>query len=112
MSGQIFDVIFDIRTGSKTFGQHVSILMNAQDGVSVYISEGLGHSFISLEENSNLVYLLSSNYDPQAEHAINPLDVTLGFQWPLEDLIFSEKDSAAPSLNEQLNANNLPKMIH
>lgn len=110
MSGQILDVIFDIRIGSKTFGKHVSIPMRAQDGTSVYMSEGLGHSFISLEENSNLVYLLSSIYDPQTEHAVNPLDVTLGFQWPLQEVILSEKDSAAPSLDVLYEANNLPRM--
>jgi dTDP-4-dehydrorhamnose 3,5-epimerase len=110
MSGQILDVIFDIRIGSKTFGQHVSIPMRAQDGTSVYISEGLGHSFISLEENSNLVYLLSAIYDPQTEHAVNPLDATLGFQWPLKEVILSKKDAAAPSLDELYEANILPRM--
>ena len=110
MSGQILDVIFDIRTGSKSFGKHVSISMKAQDGTSVYISEGLGHSFVSLEDNSNLVYLLSSLYEPQTEHAINPLDPTLGFDWPLKDMILSEKDAAAPSLDELYKANKLPRM--
>lgn len=110
MSGQVMDVIFDIRVGSKTFGKHVSITMKAQDGTCVYISEGLGHSFISLEDNSNLVYLLSSTYDPQTEHAINPLDATLGFEWPIKDLILSEKDSAALSLDQLYKANKLPRM--
>lgn len=110
MSGQILDVIFDIRIGSKTFGQYVSIPMRAQDGTAVYISEGLGHSFISLEENSNLVYLLSAIYDPQTEHAVNPLDATLGFQWPLTEVILSERDAAAPSLDELYKANILPRM--
>jgi dTDP-4-dehydrorhamnose 3,5-epimerase len=112
MSGQILDVIFDLRLGSETFGQHVSVPLKAQDGKSVYISEGLGHSFISLEEKSNLVYLLSSMYDPKFEHEIHPLDATLGFKWPLEEVILSEKDATAPSFNLQLQANNLPRMVH
>jgi len=110
MSGEILDVIFDLRVGSKTFGQHISISMRAQDGKSVFISEGLGHSFISLEENSNLVYLLSSVYEPKSEHVIHPLDTTLGFKWPLEEVILSEKDASALSLDQQLEANNLPRM--
>ena len=110
MSGQILDVIFDIRIDSKTFGQHVSIPMKAQDGTAVYVSEGLGHSFISLEENSNVVYLVNSIYDPNIEHAVHPLDATLGFKWPLDELVLSAKDAKAPSLVEQLNAKNLPRM--
>lgn len=110
MNGKILDVIFDIRIGSKTFGQHVSIPLRAKDGMSVYISEGLGHSFISLKENSNVVYLLSSIYDPKTEHAVNPLDKTLGFQWPLNEITISEKDAAAPSLDELYEANTLPRM--
>lgn len=110
MSGNILDVIFDIRVGSKTFGQHVSVAMNAQDGKSLFISEGLGHAFISLEENSNLVYLLSSTYDPKTENSVHPLDSTLAFNWPLERIILSERDAGAPSLNEQIKAKNLPRM--
>jgi dTDP-4-dehydrorhamnose 3,5-epimerase len=110
MSGEILDVIFDLRSDSKTFRQFVSIPMQAHDGKSVYISEGLGHAFISLEDNSNLVYLLSSTYDPSTEHTVHPLDATLGFNWPLEEIILSERDALAPSLIEQMEAKNLPGM--
>lgn len=110
MSGEILDVIFDLRKDSKSFGQFVSIPMQAQDGKSVYISEGLGHSFISLQDNSNVAYLLSSTYDPLTEHTVHPLDATLGFKWPLEELILSERDSLAPSFTEQIEAKNLPSV--
>ncbi len=110
MSGEILDVIFDLRRESKTFGEFVSIPMQAHDGKSVYISEGMGHAFISLQENSNLVYLLSSTYDPSTEHTVHPLDTTLGFKWPLKEIILSERDSLAPSLHEQIKAKNLPGM--
>ena len=110
MSGHILDVIFDLRTGSKTFGKHFSVQLKAQDGKSVYISEGLGHAFISLEDNSNLVYLLSSAYDPKTEYSVHPFDTTLGFKWPREDFILSDRDAAALSLKQQIDANNLPRM--
>jgi len=108
--GEILDVIFDIRKDSKTFGQHVSVPMRAQDGKSVYIAEGLGHAFISLTENSNVVYLLSSSYSPKDEHAVNPFDATLNFKWPLENVILSDRDATAFSLQYQIEANNLPRM--
>ena len=110
MDGEVLDVIFDLRRDSKTFGQFASIPLKAHDGKSVYISEGLGHAFMSLQDNSNLAYLLSSTYNPSTEHAVHPLDATLGFKWPLEEIILSERDSHAPSLVEQIEANNLPRM--
>ena len=110
MGGEILDVVFDIRKDSKTFGKHVSVPMRAQDGKSVYIAEGLGHAFISLVENSNLVYLLSSSYSPEDEHAVNPFDTTLNFKWPLENVILSDRDATAPTLQHQIDANNLPRM--
>lgn len=110
MSGEILDVIFDLRRDSKTFGQFVSIPLQAHDGKSVFIPEGMGHAFISLRENSNLVYLLSSIYDPSTENTVHPFDTTLGFKWPLEEIILSERDARAPSLIEQAEAKNLPGM--
>ena len=111
MSGEILDVIFDLRSDSETFGQSVSIPMKAHDGKSVYIPEGMGHAFISLLDNTNVVYLLSSNYDPSTEHSIHPFDTTLNFNWPMEEIILSERDSHAPSLAEQAEKKNLPRML-
>jgi dTDP-4-dehydrorhamnose 3,5-epimerase len=110
MNGEILDVIFDLRRDSKTFGQFASIPLKAHDGKSIYISEGLGHAFMSLQDNSNLVYLLSSTYDPSTEHTVHPLDATFGFKWPMEGIILSERDSLAPSLVEQIKVDNLPRM--
>lgn len=111
MTGEILDVIFDLRIDSKTFGQFVSIPMRAQDGKSIYIPDGMGHAFISLQDNTNVVYLLSSTYDPLTEHTVNPFDTTLDFKWPMEKIILSERDSLAPSLIEQARGKKLPGMF-
>jgi dTDP-4-dehydrorhamnose 3,5-epimerase len=108
--GEVLDVIFDIRKDSKTFGQHVAVPMRAQDGKSIYIAEGLGHAFISLAENSSLIYLLSSVYNPNTEHAVHPFDKTLNFKWPLEKVTISDRDATAPTLQQQIDADNLPGM--
>ena len=80
----------------------VGIELSALSGDSIYMSEGLGHAFMALEEESTIVYLLSSPYSPLEEHAINPLDTDLGITWPLIPNFMSTKDAIAPSIKELL----------
>ena len=101
-SGSIWDVVVDIRPKSSTFMKWVGIELSALSGDSIYISEGLGHAFMALEEESTIVYLLSSPYSPLEEHAINPLDTDLGITWPLIPNFMSTKDAIAPSIKELL----------
>ncbi|SIR94545.1 dTDP-4-dehydrorhamnose 3,5-epimerase family protein [Williamsia sterculiae] len=116
LSGAIFDVIVDIRVGSPTFGQWDSVLLDDVDRRAVYLSEGLGHGFCSLAEGSTVGYLCSSGYDPSAEHGVHPLDPTVAIEWPATDRYgetrlryeLSEKDTAAPSLDDAARAGLLP----
>ncbi|MFF4762995.1 dTDP-4-dehydrorhamnose 3,5-epimerase [Streptomyces sp. NPDC001292] len=101
VSGAILDVVVDIRTGSPTFGEWEAVRLDDATHRCVYLSEGLGHAFMALEDNSTVVYLCSEGYAPQREHGINPLDPRLAVSWP-DGLapILSEKDAAAPTLEE------------
>jgi len=103
IAGALWDVIVDIRPNSPTFGQWDAQELRPDDGRSLFISEGLGHAFLALEEGSVISYLLSTPYSPNHEHAINPLDPEIGISWPVGDLSLSERDSLAPSLREFLN---------
>lgn len=102
ISGSIWDVVVDIRPSSRTFKKWVGIELNALNGTSVFISESLGHGFISLEDNSTVAYLLTSDYSPTEEFEIHPLDPELGIIWPLKNTLLSPKDAAAPTLQQQL----------
>jgi dTDP-4-dehydrorhamnose 3,5-epimerase len=84
ITGSIWDVVVDIRPSSPTFKQWVGIPLNSQSGHSVLVSEGLGHGFISLEDNTAVSYLLTSPYSPAEEHEISPLDSELSISWPIE----------------------------
>jgi len=112
VSGSVLDVIVDIRVGSPTFGQHVAVELSPANNKSLYLSEGLGHAFCALEDNSTFVYLCSTNYAPDREFEINPLDEALGIEWPfpIEELKLSPKDLAAPTLAEAMNLGNLPNL--
>lgn len=99
VSGSVLDVVVDIRVGSPTYGQWDSVLLDVRDHRSVYLSEGLGHAFLALEDASTVMYLCSSGYSPDREHTINPLDPALGIDWPFDgDLVLSDRDAAAPGL--------------
>ena len=64
VNGAVLDVVVDIRIGSSTFGQWDSVLLDDVDRRAIYLSEGLGHAFMSLEAGSTVVYLCSSGYAP------------------------------------------------
>ena len=102
-SGSVFDVVVDVRVGSPTFGSWDSVLLNDTDRRTIYISEGLAHGFLALEDNSTIMYLCSSEYNPEREHTICAMDPTLAIDWPVIDgvaLSLSDRDAAGPSLDE------------
>jgi dTDP-4-dehydrorhamnose 3,5-epimerase len=108
--GAVFDVAVDIRVGSPTFGQWEGVILDDRDRRSVYLSEGLAHGFLALQDNSTVMYLCSTGYDPAREHGICPTDPALGISWPTLDggLVLSGKDRDAPSLAQVRTAGLLP----
>jgi dTDP-4-dehydrorhamnose 3,5-epimerase len=110
VSGSIKDVIVDIRLNSPTFGKWIEIELNGDSGQSVFISEGLGHGFLALQDNTAVAYLVSSPFSPTNEFEINPLDEKIGINWgmDLSDLKISDKDKNAPTLAERLDEGKLP----
>jgi dTDP-4-dehydrorhamnose 3,5-epimerase len=113
--GAVLDVVVDIRVGSPTYGQWDSVLLDDVDRRAIYLSEGLGHAFLSLEDDSTVLYLCSAPYAPGREHGIHPLDPEIGIDWPTTardgsplQYELSEKDSVAPTLAEALESGLLP----
>jgi dTDP-4-dehydrorhamnose 3,5-epimerase len=113
--GAVLDVVVDIRVGSPTFGTWDSVLLDDIDRRAVYLSEGLGHAFLSLEDGSTVVYLCSEPFMPAREHGINPLDPAIGIEWPTVardgsplTYDFSAKDKVAPMLADAVEAGLLP----
>lgn len=103
--GAIWDVVVDIRVGSPTYGQWDAVVLDDRDRKAVFISEGLGHGFMALTDDSIAAYLCSTPYAPGREHGINPYDSDLGIAWPETGRTgrrltptLSEKDESAPTL--------------
>ena len=103
--GAVLDVVVDLRTGSPTYGEWESVLLDDVDRRAVYLSEGLGHAFMALADGSVVTYLCSAPYAPSREHGVTPVDPDLAIGWPrtgrdgrpVEPLL-SAKDTAAPTL--------------
>jgi dTDP-4-dehydrorhamnose 3,5-epimerase len=109
LNGRVLDVVVDIRVGSPTFGRWDSVVLDDRDRRSVYLSEGLGHAFLALEDDSTVMYLCSAAYDPEREHTINALDPALGIDWRTDGkLILSDRDREAPMLADVQAAGLLP----
>jgi dTDP-4-dehydrorhamnose 3,5-epimerase len=111
ISGSIKDVIVDIRPESKSFGQWIEVELSGDSGNAVFISEGLGHAFVALEDNTTVAYLVSTPFSPTDEFEINPLDEKIGINWgmDLSELKISAKDRSAPTLVERLAEGKLPQ---
>ncbi len=108
--GAVLDVIIDIRVGSPTFGQWDAVRLDSIDHRAVYISEGLGHAFMALEDDTSVTYLCSTGYNPGREFGTNPLDACLGLPWPAEiEPLVSDKDRAAPTMAQAAAAGQLPR---
>ncbi len=90
--GAVYDVAIDFRKNSPTYGQKAIFELRADKTQSLIIPPGVGHGFQSLSEGAELSYLVTSQYDPLLEVTINPLDPDLKLDWPVNDLILSEKD--------------------
>lgn len=109
MTGSLVDYVVDVRVGSPTFGQWDSVLLDTVDRRAVWISEGLGHAFRVLEDDTTAMYLCTATYNPTGEHGIHPLDPTVGLDLPADLAVtLSAKDEGAPSLAEAERTGLLP----
>jgi dTDP-4-dehydrorhamnose 3,5-epimerase len=110
-AGRVLDVVVDVRVGSPTFGVHDSVVLDSDQPRAVYLSEGLGHAFVALDDHTSVTYLVSSGYDPAREFGIHPMDPDLALPWPSDvELELSAKDQAAPTLAEAREQGLLPTM--
>lgn len=100
LQGAIWDVIVDLRAGSPTHGQWFGAELNAENRSMIYVPEGFAHGFITLQPNSEILYLVSEFYSPEAEDTLLWSDPAVGIQWPILPTQISAKDQQAKRLSE------------
>jgi dTDP-4-dehydrorhamnose 3,5-epimerase len=97
--GSLYDVIVDLRPGSATFKQWVAVELTAADGSVLYVPEGLAHGYLTLEDETEALYLISAPYAPDAARGVRWDDPAFGIEWPHDPRVMSEKDKAWPDFS-------------
>ncbi len=92
VSGEVQDVVLDLRMGSPTYGQTSVITLSAQQGNFIYIPKGLAHGFCATSKIATLVYKVSAAYDPQSDAGV--LWNSFGHSWPISEPVISARDTS------------------
>ena len=105
LSGEVFDVVVDIRKGSKTFGKWHGVILSAEKKNMFYVPEGFAHGFYVLSDTAEFFYKCTDFYDPSSEAGIPWNDKTVGIEWPIPEgkvPILAEKDGKYPPFSEDV----------
>jgi len=92
IAGEIFDVVIDLRKGSDTFLQWHGEYLNAENFKMMIIPEGFAHGFQIMKQNTELLYLHTASYTPEAEIGVLFNDEKIGIKWPLPVTDISDRD--------------------
>ena len=95
VKGRVLDVAVDIRKGSPTYGQHISVELTEDNHRQFFVPRGFAHGFAVLSETAVFQYKCDNFYHPEADGGISILDDRLGINWIIttENSILSEKDT-------------------
>jgi dTDP-4-dehydrorhamnose 3,5-epimerase len=103
IKGRVLDVAVDIRKGSPTFGQYVSVELTEDNHLQFFIPRGFAHGFSVLSEEAVFQYKCDNFYAPESEGGIAWNDPKIGIDWkiPVKDIILSDKDISRLTLYEK-----------
>jgi dTDP-4-dehydrorhamnose 3,5-epimerase len=96
----VFDVAVDVRPSSPTFGRWHGIELSADNGISFYIPHGFAHGFVTLCDETDVLYQMAEPFVAEAAAGFRWDDPTVAITWPLVPEIVSERDKALPSIEE------------
>jgi dTDP-4-dehydrorhamnose 3,5-epimerase len=96
----VFDVAVDIRVGSPTFGGWTGSTLSEENGRQLWVPPGFAHGFVVTGESALFSYKCTDYYAPEYDRSILWNDPEIGIQWPVENPSLSDKDHAAPPLNQ------------
>jgi len=107
IAGSVLDVAVDLRSGSKTFGQHFIVELTEQNKKMFYVPEGFAHGFLTLEDDTEFQYKCTDYYAPEFDSGILWNDNDININWDFEEyglnseeILLSEKDKVQQTLKE------------
>ena len=98
IEGEVLDVAVDIRKNSKTYGQHVAVLLSGENKRQLFVPRGFAHGFLVLSDTATFAYKVDNTYAPEFDSGIRWNDKELNIQWGLEEseVLVSAKDAELP----------------
>ncbi|WP_298960266.1 dTDP-4-dehydrorhamnose 3,5-epimerase [uncultured Methylobacterium sp.] len=93
LHGEIFDVVVDLRPESPTYLEHVGVHLSAENGRGLYVPERFAHGFMTLRDDTEVLYLISAAHMPGLEGGLPHDDPALAIEWPGPVSVMSERDS-------------------
>ncbi|WP_430474907.1 dTDP-4-dehydrorhamnose 3,5-epimerase [Thalassospira lucentensis] len=101
ISGKIFDVVIDLREGSPTYCQWVSAELSAQNRKSFIIPSGCAHGFLTLEPDSEVMYLMGAPFVPDLAAGVRWNDPAFAIEWPSPPKVINDRDANYPDYERQ-----------
>jgi len=99
VKGGVFDVAVDLRTNSSTFAKWVGVELTDQNRRMLYVPKGCAHGFLTLKDETEMIYLSSATYSPSHERIVRWNDPLFSIQWPMAPAAISDKDKLAADYN-------------
>lgn len=96
LSGAIYDVIVDLRSTSPTYRQWIGVELDADSRRMLYSPAGFAHGYLTLADNTEVLYQVSAFYSPESERGVRWNDPALNIQWPMQPEVISSKDRQHP----------------
>ena len=100
MNQEVWDVVVDIRKGSKTFLKYHIELLSETSNTAICVPEGFANGFKEIKDNSSLLYFHSKYFSPDFQGVVNILDSALSIPWPLQISNLSERDEGFIELSK------------
>jgi len=97
-AGALYDVIVDLRDGSPTCRRWHGVTLNAANRHALYVPEGFAHGFLTLADETEVLYEMSTPHAPEAARGLRWDDAAIGIRWPEAPRILSPRDAGYPDL--------------
>ena len=99
--GSLFDVLLDLRPSSPTYLEHRILLLDDENRDAVFIPPGVAHGFQTLADRTEVLYQMTDFYAPDLSAGVRWNDPAFGIQWPIAEVVISERDASCPDFDRE-----------
>jgi dTDP-4-dehydrorhamnose 3,5-epimerase len=99
INGSIYDVVIDLRKDSTTYCQSFGVELNDKNRTALFVPKDFAHGFVTLQDDTEVMYMVSQSYVPNAEDGIRWNDPLFSLDWPIEPVVVSSKDNSWPDFS-------------